>query len=233
MLAYCEAANVSQDQGLELARGGRMISVLLPTIRPHLITRAVQSIGPAAAGVPYEVVVVADFDADLVAIGDPNVRWLISRRYGVIDAINVAQRHARGEYLFVFNDESVLEPGALRRLYETAQQEPKSLLSPRHLPPFNFSYYGKPFAAFPFVHRDVVAELGGLFDPTFKGFYADPDFSLRAHAKGVPIRIVDDAVLRHANNHDEPHHASVSAYLEQDRAVFRSRWDHLGEFRDP
>lgn len=210
-----------------------MISVLLPTIRPHLIARAVQSIGPAADGVPYEVIVVADFDADLVAIGDPHVRWLIQRRHGVIDAINVAQRHARGEYFFVFNDESVLEAGALRRLYETAQQDQQALLSPRHLPPFNFSYYGKPFAAFPFVHRTVVAALGGLFDPSYRGFYADPDFSLRAHAKGVPIRIVDDAILRHANAHDVPHAQAVASYLDEDRSLFRSRWDHLGTFKDP
>lgn len=210
-----------------------MISVLLPTIRPHLIAKAVQSIGPAAAGVPYEVIIVADFDADVVHLSDPKVRWIVHRRQGVIDAINVAQRHAVGDYLFVFNDESVLEPGALKRLYETAQQDPMTLFTPRHLPAFNFSYYGKPFAAFPFVHRQLVRELGGLFDPSYRGFYADPDFSLRAHAKGIPIRIVDDAILRHANAHDTPHQQAVSSYLEADRAVFRSRWDHLGEFVDP
>lgn len=212
---------------------GGMISVLLPTIRPHLIARAVQSIGPAADGLPYEVIVVADFDMELASLGDRNVRWLQQPRRGVIDAINVAQRHARGDYLFVFNDESVLAAGALRRLSEAAQQEPRALLTPKHLPAFNFSYYGKPFAAFPFVGRELAAELGGLFDPAFKGFYADPDLSLRAHAKGIPIRIVDAAILRHANAHDAPHHQAVSSYLEGDRSLFRSRWDHLGEFADP
>ena len=181
---------------------------------------------------PYEVIVVADFD-DLDASLDPHVRWIISRREGVIAAIHLAYTHAKGDYLFVFNDESRLEPGALRRLYEEAEAHPGAVLSPVHLPPYPFVYYGLPFAPFPFVHRHIVNRLGGLFDPAYKGFYADPDFSLRAHAQGVPIRVVESAILRHNNQHDAPHHQSVKSYLDADRALFRARHDYLGEFKDP
>lgn len=215
-----------------------MISVLLPTIRPHLIRRAYDSIAPAAEGVAHEILVVADFglidvfNRDFPASLNMPMRWIVSERKGVADAMKLATDAARGEYLFAFNDESVLEPGALRTLYQEAERHPGEVLTPRHLPPFDFRYYGLPFAPFPFVHRDIVKRLGGLFDPAYKCFYADPDFSMRAHAAGVPIRVVD-AVLVHHNNHDDAHQMNMSAHLEADRALFRSRWDYLGPFHDP
>lgn len=214
------------------------VSVLLPTIRPHLIGRAIDSIRLAAQVVSYEIVVVADFPSTVLGCssheGHLKVKWVQHPRQGVVDAVDVACREASGEWWFLFNDESTLDANSLDILHrEAANAGGPIIVTPKHLPPFPFRYYGIEFAAFPFVHRDVALRLGGLLDTTYRGFYADPDFSLRAHAQGIPIRMVYGAVLRHANKHDAPHHAAVSAYLEQDRSTFRARWDHLGEFRDP
>lgn len=207
-----------------------LISVLLPTIRPALADRALQSIPAACAGLSYEVIVVADFPPPTLA-PCPDVRWIVSDRRGVVDAVHVAEQHAHGDYWFTFNDESVLEPGALTTLYGAAT--PREILTPRHLPPFHFAYYGRLFAPFAFAARDTIAALGGLLDPIYHAFYADPDFSLRADARGIPVRIVQDAVIHHANQHDAAHWHSVDAYLTADRATFRARWDHLGRFEDP
>lgn len=213
------------------------VTVLLPTIRPHLVSRAIDSIRHAAQSVSYEVVVVADFPAEVLGccspVGHLHVNWIRHERNGVVDAVKVACEMAQGEFWFLFNDESVLEPQALDLLHAEALRTPGEILAPKHLPAFPFTYYGLPFAPFMFVHRDLVRQLGGLLDTRYRGFYADPDFSLRAHAAGIPIREVSGAVLRHANKHDAPHHAAVDAYLAADRASFRARWDHLGEFRDP
>jgi GT2 family glycosyltransferase len=209
------------------------ISVLLPTIRPDRAKRALASVDAACGSVPYEVVVVADFPPNAMADSVPcaHLRWVQRERYGVVDAVNVACCEARGEYLFLFNDESVLQSGALQALY--AEATPTDIVTVRHEPSYPFVYYGLPFAPFPFAHRDLLRSLGGLLDPVYRGFYADPDLSLRAHAAGVPIRVIESAVLRHDNDHDAAHRASVDAYLLADRATFRSRWDHLGEFHDP
>ena len=209
-----------------------LISVLLTTIRPHLVKRALDSIRPAAAGLPYEVVVVADF-APPDGVLQPPVSWSMRDRRGVVDAVNTAGQAALGEYWFIFNDESTLEPGALGLLYEAAVDEPDALLTPEHVPAFPFFYYGLPFAPFPFAHRSVFTQLGGLLDPIYRSFYADPDLSLRAHAQGRAVRTVHGAVIRHANYHDQPHADSVSAYLAADRAAFAARWAHLGELVDP
>lgn len=207
-----------------------MISVILPSIRPHLVKRAFDSIAPAAAYVKHQVVVVADFGPE----DWPNCTWIVRERRGPIDAINLAMHEVTGEWLFLMNDESTLGVGSLASLYTYSLMHPDRVLTPTHIPPFNFSYYGKQFAPFPFVHVDVVKKLGGFFDLAYQGFYADPDFSLRAHAHGIPVEEVGDAAIHHTHHgDDDSKRQRWDAHFDADRATFRSRWDHLGAFADP
>lgn len=208
-----------------------VLSVLLPTIRPEQFRRSYDSIKAAAGTLPYEVIVVADFPR---AVEDKNCLWLKRPRYGPTDATMHACEAALGTYVFAMNDEAVLDAGALQALYREAVKEPWVLLTPLHLPHFNFVYYGLPFAPFPFAHVGVLSRLGDLFDRAYGAFYADPDLSMRAHAGGVPVRVVEDAILRHDNNmHAIGHQENLSLFYARDQATFRSRWDHLGEFKDP
>lgn len=207
-----------------------VISVLLPTVRPHKLATCLPCIGPACGTVPYEVVIVADFAAEVVP---PCCQWIVRERRGVVDAVNLACAAAQGEYWFLFNDESVLSPRALETLHRHAVMDPGTLWTVNHQPPYAFVYYGKPFAPFPFAHRDLIAKIGGLLDPVYRGFYSDPDLSMRAHAAGVAIKVVSSAVLQHNNQHDAMHQHAVNTYLAADRATFQARWNHLGEFCDP
>jgi glycosyltransferase involved in cell wall biosynthesis len=206
-----------------------VISILLPSVRPEKLPAAMACIPAAVGSVSYEVVVVADFGPEEY----PHTRWIVRPRKGVIDAVHAAYEASEGEYVFLFNDESQLEPGSLQLLYLAAVTDPWRVLTPYHHPPFNFQYYGLLFAAFPFVRRDLVDELGGFLDPSFKAFYADPDFSMRAHAKRIPVEVLHSAMIRHTNRHDDSHQRNLDAYLANDRALFRARWDHLGTFCDP
>ena len=209
-----------------------MISVLFPTIRPELVAPCLESIRAGAGGVPFEVIVVSDVPVTWEL--QPWVRWIVTARNGVVDAVNVAYRAARGSYVFLTNDETRIEPLALERLYQAALREPQAIWSPQHIPSYPFFYYGKPFVPFVFASKALLDSLGGLLDPAYKGFYADPDLSMRAHAAGVPLRVLDTAVIHHSNNIGRPDHvAAVQQYLAQDRETFRARWDHLGEFCDP
>lgn len=206
-----------------------MISILLPTIRPALYRRAFDSLKDAANGVPYEVVIVADF-APTEALP---CKWVKRNRRGVVDALNAGMAVAEGEYIFSFNDESQLASNALRALYCAAQTDSMVIWTPRHLPNFNFAYYGLPFAPFPFVHEGLLKMIGGIADPVYKSFYSDPDLSLRAYEIGVPVRVVTDAVIHHHNDHDYAHMQNVSAHCAVDRETFGRRWGHLGPLVDP
>jgi len=207
-----------------------VISVLLPTVRPALAQTALASIDAAAAGTPYEVIVVADFSPETAP--DERVHWIAQERQGVIAAVNRAYADATGDFVFLFCDESTPAPGALRALRDEAERQPMALLTPRHDPPYTFVYYGFPFAPFPFAHRDLIARLGGLLDPAYKCFYADPDLGMRAHAHDVPVVTVEQAVIHHYNGHDDAKVQNLRQYFAADQAVFKARWAHLGEFCD-
>jgi len=213
-----------------------MISVLLPTVRPNLIERCFASIEPACGSVPYEVVVIADFDpfnlAGFSLAALERCTWIMRERRGVINAVNEACTYARGSHWFVFNDESVLDDGALETLYVEALKSPRVLLGPEHVPHYTFQYYGRQFIPFPFAHRELFAELGGVFDPVFKSFYADPDLGMRAHAAGIQMRVVDGAIIRHNNGQDNAKVENMARYMSSDQATFRARWAHLGVFCD-
>lgn len=196
------------------------VSVLLPTIRPSHVARVLAGLQLAAGDLPLEVVVIADFPSP------GHQPWIVRPRAGVVDAVQAGVVAATGRYLFVTNDETQYEPGMLRLLYDAAEARPGCLWSPQHLPPFQFVYYDRPFAPFPFAHRDVFAQIGGVLDPVYGAFYADPDLSLRAHRAGVPVVQLDAAKIYHSNETSRAdHRAAVAQHFERDRQTFRARWD--------
>lgn len=206
------------------------ISVLLPTVRPALAQRSLASVALACGDLPYEVVVVADFDMpESVPV---SCIWLKKERQGVVDAVNTAFDWSSGSHVFLFNDESTLDSFSLKILHDESVRDPRCLLGPAHVPHYTFAYYGLNFVPFPFAPRDLFIKIGGLLDPVYKSFYADPDLGLRAHACGVTVRTVEQAIIRHDNGQDEAKLQNLSQYMAIDQATFRERWKHLGEFRD-
>jgi GT2 family glycosyltransferase len=151
-----------------------------------------------------------------------------------VAAINYAYLNSHGDYVFSFNDESELDVNALRALKEAADVTPECLLALNHIPPFNFTYYGKLFAPFPFATRTLFDEMGGVADPVYKAYYHDSDLSHRVRASGRDVRVVPNATIYHHQNTRDPIYTeNMAAYLVPDRAVYIPRWAHLGEFRDP
>lgn len=216
-----------------------MISVILPSVRANRLDSCLISVLEASEKEDVEVVLVTDYWIPLGSelIKKLNIKWICDEeRKGVVDAINKGVAIAGGDYLFSLSDEAALSRGAFKRLKSDSKLYGDNvLLTPTHVPYFPFFYYNLPFAPFPFCHRSVIDKAGGVFiDPEYKAFYADPDLGMRAWASGVPVISCAGAFIDHPNDMSCPAHIhNVNAYLEHDRAIFRSRWDHLGEFRDP
>lgn len=218
-----------------------MISVLLPTLRPHLLEAVVRSIAASAKRCTQlvELIMITDLEDDQqVDIDGFDKAIVVHReRHGVIDATNEGFRRSRGDFIFVTNDQTLLDERCLAELSLKSEVGRFKIVGPHHLPEFNFEYYGLPFQPFGFVDRITLATLyrrdDVFFDPTYKAFYADPDQSMKAHQLGIPVTTIETAIIHHKNEGDAVTASAVSKYLEADRATFRARWDHLGEFRDP
>jgi GT2 family glycosyltransferase len=220
-----------------------MISVILPSIRPDRVQRTLENLVQCATRADLEILVVADYMPSIPAPLGVRTQWIHRARGGTVDAVNAGYTAASGEHVFITNDETTLDVDCLAVLEGCAKREPEAIYTPRHRPQFNFSYYGKTFAAFPFAHRDVFKKAAywtsdpaydHLFDPAYRCFYADPDLSLRAQAVGIPIVEVTATSLAHRNSSRRAgHQENRLMYLYRDQQVFRARWDFLGEFKDP
>lgn len=212
-----------------------MITVVLPSVRPHNIERAVNSITKACQREQLELIIVADFvNEELSKRND--ILWIHNKeRGGVITAMNEGLGYARGDYLFCTTDEAVITENGLDNLKDFCVENNDNILTcPRHIPYYPFYYYKKFFAAFPFAHRSLIEKIGGFFDPAYKSFYADPDLSMRAYQHGIEVKECRwVAVVHHNNMQCQAHKHNVSTYVEADREFFKQRWAHLGEFIDP
>lgn len=216
-----------------------MISIILPTVRPEQLYKCLHGITIASQAIDIEILVISDYEPNLSdeTIENLNIKWVYEpERNGVVDAIKKGFNVANGDYLLSLSDEALLGERALNYLIEHSEKlDNRCILTPKHIPQFPFFYYKMPFAPFPFVHRSVIDELDGIYiDTAYKAFYADPDLSLRALTLSIPVYTCEKATIFHPNNMACPAHVhNVNKYLEKDRATFRARWDHLGDFVDP
>jgi len=152
---------------------------------------------------------------------------------GTVRAINRGFAAALGEWVVVFCDEVMPRQGWADNMLRVMRHHPQGMGAFSVVPHFDFKYFGKEFSPFMFIRRERAIELGGLLDPAYHAFYADPDLSMRLYEAGGQVIHVNESVLEFYNVHDHNHAMNVSRYLKQDRETFQKRWDHLGELIDP
>lgn len=209
-----------------------MISILLPSIRPRNLEQTLVRLLVGQEGCDFEIITVTDFEVYPLPEKVISIR---SERKGCIDAICKAEAMASGEYIIVLSDQSYISDGGLQEMmYSSRFYNDRVIISQHTIPESKLEYYGKYFAPYPFVHRSVIKELGGLFLPCYKSFYADPDFSMRGHEAGIRIVKVDHVSIIRPNMMDYSNHTyNFNKYADADRELFKKRWEHLGEFSDP
>ena len=95
----------------------------------------------------------------------------------------------------------------------------------------SIGYFGLMFAPFPFLHRDTIEALGGLYDPIYKSFFADPDLSLRCWAAGGEVSRWPAARLNHRHIKDKIHMRAYNKNFEKDQDTFIQRWGYLSQYR--
>lgn len=214
------------------------LSVLLPSLRPEQLAECLPAIHKAAEGLDYEIIVVCDTataeqanTTDRPDLAERLAYYIEAERRGPIAAILDAAAQATGDYFFVLSDEDRLHPLALTKLHlraELARSLDKHVI---HCPWFGqlpgWRYYNRVFPPFPFIHRDLAKELGGLFDPAYSAHFADPDLGMRAAESGVEVRLHGDLGLTHKNPQNALHTYNREQYYDRDEATFRAKWAHL------
>jgi GT2 family glycosyltransferase len=143
-----------------------------------LLRNCLRSLRPRRQGVRVEVVVVdngsADGAADMVAGCFPGVRLVRNAANGgFARANNQAAALARGRYLFFLNNDTVVPPGTLARLYDYAEAHPDvGMVGPRLRGAdgrYQASYRPRP-TLWVLLHKVTLVRLTGLCRTAYRRY---------------------------------------------------------------
>ena len=212
------------------------VSVILPTIRKHLLNRSLDTISRAWTLLP-EIVVVADY-ARPAGLGS-NVKFIQEPRQGVINAINRGLKYCTGEYLFLTNDDSTLTPHSIDEMVKFSRENNDEALIGIKVNPSGsvHRYWGRYFAAWIFVHRHLLAKINEteefFLDPAFHAFYADPDLSMRAYEKNIKVLECPNALViaDMIPAVDDVDNRQKEERYVHDQVEFIRRHRHFGKFQ--
>jgi len=211
-----------------------MISLIIPSLRKSQIEECIDRIDETTHGIEYELIVVSPFRPPLSA------RWVEEAKpQGVNRAVQKGFKVAKGEYIMTLSDEDRFTDDYLKTMFDFVDPHKGELfignpglfggVGPSVRPAIG--YFGLMFAPFPFVHRDTIKALGGLYDPIFTSFFADSDFSLRCWAMGGEVVRYPEARLYHRHIKDDIHMNAYNKNFVKDEATFIKRWGHLCQYR--
>ncbi|AVT78134.1 hypothetical protein RPPS3_40720 [Rhodopseudomonas palustris] len=202
------------------------VSILLPSIRPALARQRIDQFAKTATAVDYEIVVVSPF----VVSGPRVVHVQEIERRGVIHAMNEAYRHASAPIVLLWSDDARPLEGSLARMLDFVLQQAEPALAgfrkraPGGRESEQWSVYGHLYVGWLCASKASIEAAGGLFDPEFRNYWADPDLSLRIHEIGGRVAICPDAWLEIDQAADEVKQSNLSGSFEKDTETFFGKW---------
>lgn len=232
-----------------------------------LLLDCLASVQANVADYPYELLLVLNEPTPQlrtdVAMHVRGARvWEFSTNLGFGGAVNLAATQARGDYLILLNDDSVVEPNWLEALVETAErrqrcgavgstflhldgslQEAGSVLWDDGTTaavgdggvPGNWDFERRVdycSGGSLLVRRDLWLELGGLDERYYPAYYEDVDFCLRLQEAGWQVWYQPLSRVRHVRSASTP--APYRGLLgELNRGRFCQRWPELLADRQP
>lgn len=205
-----------------------MIDVIIPTLRPDKIEVFIDSIERNFV-YDHNIYVICPEKGfkDTIAKYSSECIFLIEKvPLGVVNAVNMATFYSKGEYITTFSDECTVNYRYDEFMIERIKDK-FAIGMPESVPYYDFKYYGYTYSPFPFISRETLDKLYGIFfNPMYGSFYADPDLSFRVLLSGGEVVMSEKSICYHHNNLDDVHHKNnLSKYLSKDKENFERFWD--------
>ncbi len=181
----------------------------------------------------------------LTSIESDSIRNIpLDENTGFARANNLASEHARGQWLFLLNNDATCASGTLRALEESAWSYPEFRIFACHMIrtadgkidnlgiQFSRCLRGtqigsgaaaggaEPREVFGasggamLVHRPIIDDIG-LFDPDFFAYQEDVDFAVRSRLAGYRCLYLPDAVIHHKGGGTSSSNPSLYRYFNQ------------------
>ena len=213
-----------------------MISVIIPSIRPENLEETIKKfIISQGWDCVFEIVLVTDFDIDYKIWVNRycDVKVIKIPRNGPTDAICKGIEASKGEYIFFINDQCSVSPNGLSKMLAFSKKHnDRVIVGHRNTPITPMKYFGVDFEPYPFIHKDLVKELGGYYRPEYKHFYADPDLAMRSSWLDIPIKKCPGVSVHRTCDGSmdyQGHVESVNKNYKNDMETFINRWKFLGK----
>lgn len=209
-----------------------VISILLPSLRPEAAARVVKDFSLTNSAADYEIIVVSPFKVN----GEKVVHIFEKERRGVMFAMNQAYKVATGEYIVGWSDDALPENDCLEHIVDFVQSHDGLFIAGFRLRNIKgkeleqWNIYGKLHACWFCVPRKTLDAVGGLFDPAYKNFWADPDLSMRVWDQEGEVGLCPNAWITVAQIDDKVKADNLNSSFDADAAFFFDRWhDKFGK----
>ena len=206
------------------------ISILLPSLRPQSVSRVVREFFLTNATIDYEIIVVSPFQVE----GKRVIHVFEKERQGVIHAINEAYRNASGEYIVVWSDDASPENRCLQLMLDFVKAHSTPFVAGFSLKDIKedkeleqWSVYGKLYVGWLCATKKTLDAVGGLFEPSYKNYWADPDLSLRVWSKGGEVAVCPNAWIKIEQIVDQVKAENIESSFDGDTKTFFDRWHEM------
>lgn len=202
------------------------VSILLPSLRPDAVALKVKQFQETNPDMDYELVVVSPFEI----VGEKVVHVLETERRGVIHAINQAYTHAQGKFIVLWSDDATPEAGCLKAIIEFVKGKQTPFLASfrrrdiRGVEHEQWAVYGKLYAGWLCADRATFELVGGLFNPAYRNYWADPDLSLRVWENGGEVAVCREAWINVEQINDQVKSENLKSSFEIDTETFFGYW---------
>jgi hypothetical protein len=145
-------------------------------------------------------------------------------------AINEAYKIASGEYIIVWSDDASPEKECLVRILDFVKAHDAPFVATfrrkdaKGREAEQWSVYGKLYAGWLCASRKTLQMAGGLFDPGYRNYWADPDLSLRVWSIGGTVAVCPDAWIQVVQIEDEVKADNLNSSFDIDTKFFFDRW---------
>ena len=210
------------------------LSILFPSIRPELARSRIEEFLLLAPEVDFEIILVSPFPIQLPKV----VHIPETERRGVIHAMNEAYRAASAPLIMLWSDDARLLTGSLQHMLRFVRLHPGPMLAGFRKRDVSgreseqWSVYGRLYVGWLCAAKTTIDAAGGLFDPTFRNYWADPDLSLRVLELGGEVEVCQNAWLELEQAEDEVKRTNLSTSFDSDTEAFFAKWqERMGGVR--
>lgn len=203
------------------------VSIVIPSVRPVELETCLSSIDIYTSDIDYEVLVTTAFEIEK---HKNTIRIKEDKLEGTYCAVSKAYEHVKGTYIVHIPDDARATQNWLANMLIFMKPHDKEIFEGSFRYYDNngegdqHGYFGKHFAAFICIRKEVADQIGGLMDLSYRSFYGDPDLSMRVWNNGGKVLTCHNAWLQREDCLDSNHIHSHNMYFSIDERTFIKRW---------